>query len=361
MADLSAALPWSDPLASRPNGPPSDPSRLRSARAHFRRALERDPRAWTVQLGLARCSWKAQRPCEALALFAAAARSAQELCGGLVEPVFRLHAARARLLLPGEKRGGSGPDEAARLRRALLLTAFDPDAVRESEAGGAPVERALADDALAAMRWCLGRDRHHHLAAAMAARLLAARGEAAAAAAELAPLFSKAKQAFVFNMFPIAQGDEGAGRGADWRARLLQADEGRRAGGEGVWDEATAGRGMPEGGEAVDTYGAFESRDGSERGTMANEDGLEGAGRPPPRTAANGLEEGSRAFWRRAHKTLAMYLSLLGQTGNLETLQAAGGGLRTCVQNGEEGGGGHKGSGRLRPRCRVSILSTQRS
>ncbi|KAL6775851.1 hypothetical protein ACKKBG_A18745 [Auxenochlorella protothecoides x Auxenochlorella symbiontica] len=323
MADLSAALPWSDPLASRPNGPPSDPSRLRSARAHFRRALERDPRAWTVQLGLARCTWKAQRPCEALALFAAAARSAQELCGGLVEPVFRLHAARARLLLPGEKRGGSGPDEAARLRRALLLTAFDPDAVRESEAGGAPVERALADDALAAMRWCLGRDRHHHLAAAMAARLLAARGEAAAAAAELAPLFSKAKQAFVFNMFPIAQGDEGAGRGADWRARLLQADEGRRAGGEGVWDEATAGRGMPEGGEAVDTYGAFESRDGSERGTMANEDGLEGAGRPPPRTAANGLEEGSRAFWRRAHKTLALYLSLLGQTGNLETLQAA--------------------------------------
>jgi hypothetical protein len=201
--DSLRVLPWRDPLA--------DGGAWRAAKAAaapaFRRAqqafelaeatqqLDGVPVEWDVLMHQARCARKAGEPpanwLAAMARGAAAAAAADPAAGGVLMPLYALHAARARLLLGlpaarawcggGGSGGGSGgtPPASAEEVHTLRLVGsycFLPGSHAALSGAAGPPSRGLAADptsavrvlladCVAAMRWCLEREPGFHRAA----------------------------------------------------------------------------------------------------------------------------------------------------------------------------------------------------
>ena len=226
LQDALRTLPWQDPLASsgawqRVKAGASYRGSCTLALAALDKAYaiaEADAEGggslrWEVLLAQARCARKLQQPAASwLPLIAQACRYAKEEEGGVLLPVYALHASRMRLLLgmPAAQRcaadgrqqpqggGGNGtsrchsrereqqqPGQAGEEQRALLhllasycflpatstglrsLSQAAPASLPEAEAEAAPQAawQSLLEDCCAAMQWCLDRNKNFHRAA----------------------------------------------------------------------------------------------------------------------------------------------------------------------------------------------------
>lgn len=223
MQDALRTLPCQDPLASsaawqRVKAGAPYLSSCTLALAALDRAytiaeveVEGSSLRWEVLLGQARCRRKLQQPAASwLPLMAEACRFASEEEGGVLLPVYALHASRMRLLLgmPAAQRwaaggkpkqhqqgvGGTGArssrleqqlEQASEEQAVLLqlvasssflpatssrLRSLSPAALASLPAAEAEGEQqaawlALLEDCCAAMHWCLEKDRNFHRAA----------------------------------------------------------------------------------------------------------------------------------------------------------------------------------------------------
>ena len=180
LSDLESSLPWNDQLTGRRSwrefrASEAYQQRCLEAHAAFEAAAEagavengagNSPGEWEWQVAMGRCLRKAGRPpAEWLPKLARACQTAAHVEGGLVAPVYALHAARMRLLLK-QPAGQERQEEEEKQELALLARyAFLPETQHALQ--GASLEHArhrqlLLDDCVAAMQWVLERDRHFH-------------------------------------------------------------------------------------------------------------------------------------------------------------------------------------------------------
>eukprot|EP00887_Chlorella_sp_A99_P003338 scaffold26.g3338.t1 len=251
LGDLQNAPPRFDQQARRPSkDSPAYKQQLAAATAAFQAAAAALPHDWKLQLLLAKCKRKEGRPpADWLPLLARACRLAeagQWGKGGLAEPLYALHAARAKLLLGAwyqcrrqlkqqttvDSQGPSGAgmegvmcwQQAGQLLPLLARHCFlqhsqaqaaplvasleSPAAADQSVALRSQLERVLLHDCATAMRWIVERQRSYHKAARRLAQVLHVLEGSGAAAEALAPLFTPArstKAAFTINMHAVAE------------------------------------------------------------------------------------------------------------------------------------------------------------
>lgn len=207
LQDVLRTLPCQDPLASNAAWQEVKASRAYRkgcslAEAAFDAAAaaleEQDEVAgWDLLVAKARCLRKQQQqPVNWLPLLARACHYASSDDGGMLYPLYALHASRMRLLLAmpsaarwagnggGRRRGGEREQQGSEQERELLQLVgsycFLPAShtclnspsqqARRPTAAAADEElkedwRGLLEDCCAAMRWCLDKDRTYHRAA----------------------------------------------------------------------------------------------------------------------------------------------------------------------------------------------------
>ncbi|CAL8466575.1 g6111 [Coccomyxa elongata] len=248
------------------------------------RAIAGLPDEWAFHTYLGKMRSKAGcTPEQYLPDLARACALAAVHAGGLVEPIYRLHGTRLKLLHQPHSLTPAA---------LLLLARYCFDAERQQTANGV-MQRAsnrgnhvgelvdlLIADGEAAMHWVLEKDRDFHKARHALARSLQARDSFKEAAEQLHHLFTSPKRPFCISMWEI--GD-----------KLTKA-----------------------GAEAEGTSGAGEGASSA----LTDESSW---GRQPQHTAGNGMEESHRKFLACRRKYLIRYLGLLAKTGNVATLAAA--------------------------------------
>ena len=187
LESLRTLPPWIDPLAPDEEASGRELSERQAAAQQAAALAERlvraEPRRWASHCLQGQALWEAGRRGEALVALATGCRLGADVEGGLIEPIYQLHAARATAVLEGRGAAGNATDDEA-LRAAQWL-AFEAapgsDAVAaaqghqpgqpgsESAAVLSADEVAILRDALAAMRWCLHADKYYHKASTMCA------------------------------------------------------------------------------------------------------------------------------------------------------------------------------------------------
>ncbi|KAL4423906.1 hypothetical protein ABPG75_001207 [Micractinium tetrahymenae] len=332
LQDVLRTLPCQDPLASNAAWQEVKSSSAyqegcRLAEAAFdaaAAALEQqdDMAGWELLVAKARCLRKQQQPpVNWLPLLARACHYASSDDGGVLYPLYTLHASRMRMLLamPSAARwAGNGASVAVQAKRSgrwrereqqsreqerdllqlvgsyCFLPASNTSLNSPSQPARRPAAAAaeeelkedwqgLLEDCCAAMRWCLEKDRNFHRAAYRLADAMQRTGQSHRAVALLEPLFTRGKQVFTANITPILESKVDAAPKRGRKARQLgggaQEQEQQQAdGGEGAAPEP----------EPECNWGE-----------------------PPARLTSIGVQEDEATFGTRLRKTLRLYFSCL--------------------------------------------------
>ncbi|KAK9841857.1 hypothetical protein WJX81_007591 [Elliptochloris bilobata] len=253
------------------------------AAAAVARAAAVLPDEWAFELWAGKLSARTGAPLGAvLRRYAHACHLAAAHAGGMLEPLYRLHASRLKAL-----RSEAAP--LADLAR-YCFTAEHAEALAAlslvNGVASAEAQAIIAEDCKEALHFCLERDRGFHRARFALSMADEGAGDVEAAAERLRPLFTSRTRAFSIAMQPITSLKAGRVPGSERGAR--------------------GGAGSPMAGEDEATWG-----------------------RRPAKVAGAGLTEGTRKYMACLRKYLLAYLRLLGALGDLDTLQAASAYLRT--------------------------------
>mmetsp|Transcript_16588 Transcript_16588/g.46306 ORF Transcript_16588/g.46306 Transcript_16588/m.46306 type:complete len:1287 (-) Transcript_16588:221-4081(-) len=181
----------------------------------FQRAKVILPEEWSFPYYMAKVAAKLGEPPERyLRLMAQSCHLATVHSGGILEPLYRLHASRMKLLLQ-EPCSPSWLAAAASFcflpstRLALQSGSTEPQGATTSSAASLPAERdLLLRDCLDAMTWLLDRDKGFHKAAHLQALAREALGDKESALEIMTSMFTKrGRRAFVLNVKCIDSSD----------------------------------------------------------------------------------------------------------------------------------------------------------
>ncbi|GMH32855.1 hypothetical protein BSKO_00689 [Bryopsis sp. KO-2023] len=245
---------------------------------------------WSFPLYLGRMIWKLKNPGyeeKVMDLFAEAAHLASLHEGGLVDPIYKLHSTRLKLLMRG-----------CRDWKLLTKYVFDPANQQQDFSDSTETEKkcqVIFDDCREALEFCRGKvgtyhKVHYHLALAYFKK-----GNYEGAGSHIRQLFVQGKKPFCISMTRI---DPEVFSGS--RKRGSQ-NKSRRA--SPVEDSS---RSVPVEGSPVGHWGFR-----------------------PPGVAGPGLEEPIRKFAGAIRKYLMLYFKVLFHLGDYETLEAAAKVLRS--------------------------------
>eukprot|EP00873_Tetraselmis_striata_P018310 jgi/Tetstr1/438574/TSEL_027125.t1 len=194
---------------------------LEGALRAFKRAEPCMPEEWSFPYYQGKILAKfGAKPDEYLHLMARGCRMATVYSGGLLEPLYRLHASRLKLILQ------DGGDWAA--ARAHCFLPETTEAVEAVDALEPRHRELLLSDCLEAMRWVLDKDKFFHKAVYRLAKAHAAQGDIPAALEQLTTIFSKnvrGRRTFAINMRCIDSLDSLGFQGKNQRKRKQQREE----------------------------------------------------------------------------------------------------------------------------------------
>jgi len=182
----------------------------RNALAAFIGATRLHPRRWSSYLLLGRCLKKLEYPPSIfMPAFACACHLASEEFGGLVDPVFDLHASRIDLMMkiwnPSTQNLNNDCDESERMEIYRICSAFSfsERPILEDTGDESLIAQSLYLDAKEALEWCLEMDSHYYKANLKLAEIN--ESDLSQKFLYLNRLFSKGKQEFALNMWPILE------------------------------------------------------------------------------------------------------------------------------------------------------------
>jgi hypothetical protein len=288
------------------------------------------PDEWAFKMHIGRCYRRlGKAPKEYLPLFARACQLAiVHHNGGLVDPVYTLHNARLKLVQQAQKELSlTTTSEVLYWVGKFCFLKETQDKLKEicygffdtpenavfnlSEEQITSCCAALITDCVAALEWCLEKQKSYHRAALGLAKFYAGNGDSEQVIKYLAPLFSKYKATFNLNMSPIVATTTGGGRSSSSKQKRRAA-----AGGGG-------------GGGGADKTPATESINAADASNPAsslapNNEQIDSLGLCP--TAKNigiGVLESEVVFISRVRKALYLYFTALIQTNTRDILAAA--------------------------------------
>ena len=160
--------------------------------------LNFEQKDWRIELAIGFCLRKLGKPAEEyLPHMAYANYLAITQAGGLIDVFYALHASRLDLL--NTNRAWSTTD-------ALEMYCFSSDTQEKLDKASSVVSRLeiLRNDCIAAMRWCLEKDKYFHKATWALSKAAMAQGDTNLAHLELTRLFGNAKHLFAVNIYQIA-------------------------------------------------------------------------------------------------------------------------------------------------------------
>lgn len=157
-------LPWTDPIGSR-CGPRIEEDKNAQEKADgcialAKRVTELRPRNWGAFSLYGKALWEAGQRQAALEAFAEAVRLSAEVEGGLVEPVYALHAARTEIALDSSSLV-SADGTVFELAKVLAFSSDTGEAASLSD----DILLEILRDALKAMQWCGNADKYFYKAA----------------------------------------------------------------------------------------------------------------------------------------------------------------------------------------------------
>uniref|UniRef100_A0A061REY4 Calcineurin-binding protein cabin-1 n=2 Tax=Tetraselmis sp. GSL018 TaxID=582737 RepID=A0A061REY4_9CHLO len=198
----------------------------RASRA-FSRATSILSDEWTFPYYMGKISAKLGAPPSSyLPQMARACHLAKVHSGGLLEPIYRLHASRLKLIT---ENAVDADALKACARHCFLAESIEPAAELVVATGDCSMEQLrglLVNDCLQAMAWILEKDKNFHKANYRLAVAHAALGDWAAALESIMPLFSKkGRLSFAVNIYCIASSDSSKRSGSKRRRAAKQDDK----------------------------------------------------------------------------------------------------------------------------------------
>lgn len=324
--EVNDAPPQCNQLDIRPS---RDDSRFKtateSALRAYRSAESILPDEWTFKINIGRCLRRlGSAPTEYLPLFGRACELAiKHHNGGLVDPMYILHNARFKLVKQAQKENKLSSaaaksvlclvgrfcflKETQNKLKDIHLGFFDcteTSQLEMSEQQAAACCSALLIDCTAALEWCLEKQKGYHRASLALAKFHAASGDSEQVIKYLAPLFSRYKAIFTFNMSPIVA-----------TASRNTSKQKRRGGGGGS-----------DGGGADKTNTADEVTTTTEAttiSTMEIDSELDQGICPAAKNIGVGVFESEVIFISRVRKALHLYLTALLRSNTRDVLAAA--------------------------------------
>ncbi|CAD7697354.1 unnamed protein product [Ostreobium quekettii] len=260
---------------------------------------------WTFMLYVGKLTWKLKEEGwenKSMDIFAQTAMFATVHGGGLVEPIYRLHATRLKLLLAGNRDWGM-----------LTRYMFNPDTDLQTQVdkrqqavatGGSSTEslgpldeylfQGVFSDCAAAMLFCFEENKYHHRALHRLADAYYRQGDLSRADGYLRQLFSRGKKspAFFINVWMIETENYGMKRATTKRSTR------------------TANQ-------------VCRLRPGSQGASCASIPRSLWGQRPAGVDGKIGVIDSRRKYVAALRKYIGLYLKILYRTGDLETLKSA--------------------------------------
>ena len=308
--------------------PSSDDSRVimatKSALRAYKSAESILPDEWAFKFNIGRCLKRlGSAPKEYLPMFARACELAiKHHNSGLVDPVYTLHNSRLKLVQQAQKEKKlSAKDVLCWVGKFCFLKEtqntlkdihprfFDSTEnsyAEMSEQQAAACCSALLNDCTTALEWCLEKHKGYHRASLALAKFHAANGDSEQVIKYLAPLFSRYKAIFTFNMSPIVP-----------TTSRTNSKQKRRGGG--------GGGGFGAGTEKTTTanVATTTTAEATTPSAMEMDSELDQGICPTSKNIGIGVLESEVVFISRVRKALYLYLTALFRTNSRDVLAAA--------------------------------------
>eukprot|EP00890_Picochlorum_soloecismus_P001652 jgi/Picsp_1/2488/NSC_00719-R2_ubiquitin carboxyl-terminal len=280
-------------------------SKLRCALSAFIGGTRVSPERWTNYMHAGICMRSLEYPAEKyLAALAIACELAKSEYGGLIDPIYELHAARLALitnLWSPYSRAFRPNIDVSKQKWLIDVASHYCFEIQDS----APFDHAQAagflfDDAIAAMNWCLENRVFYHKARVSLGE--AFHDDPKEAYIHLKHLFSKGKPKFAYNMWPISEKENASVRESKKKKRVRREDK-----------------------RKIDSE--FQSQEIAENNFIdgsrfQKEDPIsESALKPELKSVSIGLNETNiRIHKGNVRKALLLYISVLDSLGKLDVL-----------------------------------------